>query len=114
METVDLEATGCRGTKRLSADPLGDEPQPRVCRYGRLVACCASETDPAELGLDLSRMAVATRVVTARVPLGGRGDGSCLAADCPGYPAAVRRYHWIGHLATIREQVRAQRCCYLG
>jgi hypothetical protein len=34
VETVDLEATGRRrGTKRVSADPLGDGPQLLVCRW---------------------------------------------------------------------------------
>jgi hypothetical protein len=62
VETVDLEATGRRrGTKRVSADPLGDGPQLLVCRWGRLVAYCASAADLSGLGVDLSRMAVEAR-----------------------------------------------------
>ena len=62
VETVDLEATGRRrGTRRVSADPLGDGPQLLVRRYGRVVAYCASAADLAELGVDLSRMAVSAR-----------------------------------------------------
>ncbi len=62
VETIDLVATGRRrGVKRVSADPLGDGPQLLVCRYGRLVAYCASAADLAGLGIDLSRMAVTAR-----------------------------------------------------
>jgi hypothetical protein len=62
VETVDLGATGRRrGTRRVSADPLGDGPQLLVRRYGRVVAYCASAADLAELGVDRSRMAVSAR-----------------------------------------------------
>lgn len=62
VETAVLEATGRRrGAVTCSPDPLGDGPQLLVCRFGRVVAYCASVAEVEGLGVDMGSMAVVSR-----------------------------------------------------
>jgi hypothetical protein len=61
VETVDLAMTGRRRVKACGREPLGDGPQLRVSRFGRVVAYCASLDDVAGLGVNMAQMAVAAR-----------------------------------------------------